>query len=168
MDELFEIKKRLWNETITETDASSVQDHTMRQYELCVELADRISQRRGAANTFFLTFNTLAVGALSGVSNFAPARAIIILCFAGMLLCVIWAVLLLSYRRLNTAKFKVIGLLEERLPASPLWAAEWKALGEGKDYSKYIPLTFVETWIPIIFGLVYLAVALLEKGCVTS
>jgi hypothetical protein len=60
-----------------------------------------------------------------------------------------------SYRQLNTAKFKVVGALEDRLPASPYWHAEWVALGEGKDWRKYLPLTHLEQWVPVLFGLVY-------------
>ena len=46
--------------------------------------------------------------------------------------CVAWWWLVRSYRLLNTAKFRVIGVIEERLPAAPYWRAEWIALGEGK------------------------------------
>jgi len=54
----------------------------------------------------------------------------------------------------------VIGALERRLPASPYWAAEWFALGEGKDRAKYWALTHLEKWVPLLFGLTY-TVALL-------
>jgi hypothetical protein len=37
-----------------------------------------------------------------------------------------------SIRLLNSAKYEVIGTLEERLPASPYWRADGAALGEGK------------------------------------
>ena len=42
--------------------------------------------------------------------------------------------------------------MEERLPCSPWWAAEWKALGEGKEWRKHVPLG------PILFIYGYLAV----------
>jgi len=66
-----------------------------------------------------------------------------------------WFWLIRSYRQLNTAKFQVIGALEERLPASPYWRAEWFALGEGKDKSKYWPLTHLEQWVPLLFVAIY-------------
>ena len=62
-----------------------------------------------------------------------------------------------SYRQLNAGKYMVVGLLEERLPASPYWKAEWQALGEGKDLRRYLPLTHVEQWVPLIFAAVYVA-----------
>ena len=73
--------------------------------------------------------------------------------------CLAWAALLRSYRNLNTAKFKVIGLMEERLPTSPFYAAEWRALGSGKDWSKYIPLSLVEKTLPTVFIIAYFCLA---------
>jgi hypothetical protein len=52
------------------------------------------------------------------------------------------------WRRLN-------GELEKRLPAQMFYAAEWMALGEGKSYRKYIPLSLVETSVPVIFIYTY-------------
>src|SRR6202035_648373 len=77
-----------------------------------------------------------------------PLTAIVVQCGA-------WFFLVRSYRQLNSAKYTVIGALEERLPASPYWRAEWTALGEGKDKAKYWPITHLEQWIPIIFAAVY-------------
>ena len=71
--------------------------------------------------------------------------------------CLAWYYLVRSYRQLNTAKYEVVGALEERLPASPYWRAEWYALGEGKDRSRYWPLSHIEQWIPVMFGFAYVA-----------
>ena len=60
-----------------------------------------------------------------------------------------------SYGQLNTGKWQVVGVMEERLPASPWWRAEWQALGEGKDRSLYWPLTHIEKWVPLVFVLLY-------------
>jgi hypothetical protein len=54
-------------------------------------------------------------------------------------------------------KYAVIGALEERLPASLYWRAEWKALGEGKDPTRYWPLSHLEQWIPLLFAITYVA-----------
>jgi hypothetical protein len=136
------------------------QDHLFEQYKLYAEMADRISARRVLANTFFLTLHTTIIGAI-GFSNEKMAQVpnkwvIIFPLLALILLCVTWWMIVNSYRQLNTAKYKVVGEFERYLPASPYWSAEWKALGEGKDPKKYLPLTHVETWVPVIFGVVYL------------
>jgi len=69
--------------------------------------------------------------------------------------CAAWFYIVRSYRQLNGAKYRVVGAFEERLPASPYWKAEWAELGEGRDRSKYWPLTHVEQVVPIIFGATY-------------
>ena len=76
--------------------------------------------------------------------------------------CYAWFYLVRSYRLLNTAKYAVVGALEERLPASPYWRAEWHALGEGRDRSKYWPLTHIEKWIPTLFAAAAVAVAVAQ------
>ena len=150
------IREALWH-----TDSASAVDeksHLIEQYKLYVEMADRISQRRGTANTFFLTFNTALVGALAGFFREGGnmTSVTIALYFAAIILSLTWILLLRSYRNLNAAKFKVIGEMEKRLPAQAYYAAEWKALGEGKDIKKYIPLSVIETAVPIAYMGVYL------------
>ena len=145
-----DIRKVLWNEEFA--DSGSL----LQQYKLYVEMADRISQRRGAANTFFLTFNTAIVAALSGFYKDVPPEISVVMYIAAAVLSIAWGVLLRSYRNLNTAKFMVIGVLEERLPANPYYKAEWKALGEGNDLRRYIPLSAIETVVPAVFFLIYI------------
>ncbi|MEU2031409.1 RipA family octameric membrane protein [Nocardia amamiensis] len=162
-DRRSELRHRLWNDPDDKAGlARSTADDSavLEQYRLCVEMADRISARRGLANSFFVTLNT---GIFTLVTAFAktppsdkewwlaiPLVAVLGQCFA-------WFYLVRSYRLLNSAKYQVIGALEERLPASPFWKAEWWALGEGKDRTRYWPLTHIEQWIPILFGLAYIS-----------
>ncbi|MCX5197016.1 hypothetical protein OOK31_24490 [Streptomyces sp. NBC_00249] len=69
--------------------------------------------------------------------------------------CLTWFVMVRSYRQLNGAKFVVIGALEKKLPAFAYSEAEWFLLGEGRDWRKYLPLTHVEQWVPLIFATAY-------------
>jgi len=135
------------------------QDHLLEQYKIYVEMADRISARRNLANTFFLTLHTFLIGIFGFTikEDIAVQNGWLLLVplFAVLALCAAWWRLVKSYRQLNTAKYKVIGELEKYLPASPYYAAEWKALGEGKDRKLYIPLTGIEQWVPVIFGFLY-------------
>ena len=71
--------------------------------------------------------------------------------------CGAWFWLVRSYRLLNGTKYLAVGLLEERLPASPYWRAEWQALGEGRDWRKYLPLTHMEQWVPVTIAVIYVA-----------
>jgi hypothetical protein len=158
-----EIASNLWNpgvgpESYVEP-SDKYQAAILDQYKLYVEMADRISARRGLTNTFFLTLNTAIFTVIGVFWKEHTAAAKWLLAFPLVVAlgqCVAWYWLVRSYRQLNTAKFMVVGALEARLPASPYWRAKWKALGEGKDRSKYWPLTHLEQWVPVLFGLSYL------------
>src|SRR3954451_9282604 len=90
-------------------------------YKLAVEMADRISARRGLANSFFLTVNT-GLAALLGGTNLRWYAAA-----GGLVLAGTWWWMLQSYRALNRAKFQVITELEQRLPVR-LYDDEWARL----------------------------------------
>jgi hypothetical protein len=162
-DENKKIHDRLWNADVSsnnyEGPAEKYQAAVMEQWKLYVEMADRVSNRRGLTNTFFLTLNTAIFTVIGVVGKARPDVSSWLLVFPLVIVlgeCAAWWWLVRSYRQLNTAKFKVVGALEERLPASPYWQAEWVALGEGEDWRKYLPLTHLEQWVPVLFGLVYI------------
>ncbi len=163
---------RLWNKDVFDEydDKGKCKDHVLEQYKLYVEMADRISARRSAANTFFLTLNTLVIGALSVCAEKFSRSSVIVLCIAAIVLCYVWKRLINSYRQLNTAKYAVIGEFEKKLPTSAYWSAEWSVLGEGKDPKKYKQLTAVEKWVPIVFMCLYLllCVAIVKELSTTS
>lgn len=131
-------------------------------YKLAVEMADRVSARRGIANSFFLTVNTgiVAVLASQQVRWYLPV--------AGIVFAAAWLVLLRSYRDLNSAKFKVILAIEERLPVR-IYGDEWEELnkepvrfGLGRErlrpwLAQYRELGRAERVVPWIFALIYLA-----------
>ncbi|HJQ86325.1 MAG TPA: hypothetical protein VJ820_02520 [Propionibacteriaceae bacterium] len=132
----------------------------LQQYGIYVEMADRISGRRMLANTFFLTLNSAVFTVFGVLWETRPSSSGVWLIFplvALLIQCASWYWILRSYRQLSSAKYTVIGALEERLPASPYWRAEWKALGRGDDHSRYLPLTHLEQWIPLLFAATYLA-----------
>jgi hypothetical protein len=158
---LDEVRPALWTEIGPPAYADGLDKYqaaVLEQYRIFVEIADRVSARRGVANTFFLTLNTVVLTTLTVLWRDRPGNAagylVVPLC-ALLLQCGAWFWLLRSYRQLSAAKSLVIGALEERLPASPYWRAEWSALGEGRDLARYWPLTRLEQWIPVSFALVY-------------
>ncbi|MDV7246222.1 MULTISPECIES: hypothetical protein [Rhodococcus] len=144
----------------SDVGATTYESAVLEQYRLYVEMADRVSARRGLANSFFLTLNTGIFTVLVAFGETPPQGtawwlAIPLIAILGQ--CFGWFYLVRSYRLLNSAKYEVVGALEERLPASPFWRAEWWALGEGKDRSRYWPLSHIEQWVPILFGLAYIS-----------
>ena len=153
------IRSNLWND-VKDADTTSLtySSALMEQYKLYVELADRVSQRRAVANSFFLLVNSAAVVILGSLGISLDEISSWLLVFPTVILvciCGAWFYIVKSYSQLNSGKWKVVGVMEERLPASPWWRAEWRALGAGKDHSLYWPLTHVEKWVPLVFILLY-------------
>ena len=153
------IRSNLWNDDEDVQQASLTYSSTlMEQYKLYVELADRVSQRRAVANSFFLLVNSAAVVILGSLGISLDEISSWLLVFPTVILvcvCGAWFYIVKSYSQLNSGKWKVVGVMEERLPASPWWRAEWQALGEGNDRSLYWPLTHIEKWVPLVFILLY-------------
>lgn len=155
---------KLWNDDalheLYQGDVKAYQAAVLAQYQLYVEMVDRVSQRRGLANTFFLSLNTALFTLIALFLANAPRGSgywLVLPLIAILGQCAAWFYIVRSYRLLNTAKFHVVGALEERLPASPFWRAEWALLGKGKDPRRYWPLSHIEKWIPILFACTYVA-----------
>lgn len=153
------IRSNLWNdaEDVERTNLT-YSDALMEQYKLYVELADRVSQRRGIANSFFLLVNSIAVVILGSLGVSFDPTSPWLLVFPTIILigvCGVWFLIVKSYSQINSVKWMVVGVMEERLPASPWWQAEWQAIGAGKDRSQYWPLTHIEKWVPLVFVLLY-------------
>lgn len=142
--------------------AAELPSNYFELYKLAVEMADRISARRGVANSFFLTANTGIVALLASqhVRWYLPA--------AGIVFSTTWWALLKSYRDLNSAKFQVILAMEEQLPVR-VYGDEWDRLRKDPVrfglrraalqswFAQYRELGRVERIVPWIFVLVYLA-----------
>lgn len=139
---------------------SGYQDHLLDQYKLYVEMADKISERRANANSFFLTVITALISIVGIVSGFGTQAIgvfsfwITIVSIVGLILCYSWYRILESYRQLNSGKFKVIHEVEKKLPLA-LYHGEWIMLGQGSDPKLYHPLTYVEKWVPTLFAMLF-------------
>lgn len=134
----------------------------IEQYKLYVEMMDKVSERRHQANSFFLTVNTVLITALTGFVSLTQQSSIqhgwiIVAAIAGIVFCLTWRRLIRSYGQLNSGKFKIIHLLETRLPAR-LFDAEWDALNRG-DGTLYKPFTQTEGGVPFVFAGLYVVLA---------
>jgi hypothetical protein len=131
----------------------------LEQYKLYVQMADRNSDRRVDANKFFISLLTGLVALLSVIAQLhgptiAQNAVFLAVGVFGVLLCYVWYITIRSYRQLNSAKFRLIGEVESRLPF-PFYDEEWKKLGMGKDKKKYVPITHVEQYVPVLFAMIF-------------
>lgn len=119
-------------------------------WQTCVEMANGVSQRRDTMNNLFVTLNIAVIAAVSWMWDVKT----VFLCVAGLVICVVWLLYINNFKRLNTAKFRVIYDLEERLGVTP-FKDEWDILKKTK---RYLEGTKLERIQPIAFALGYAVV----------
>ncbi len=138
----------------------------LEQYKLYVQMADKVSERRIQANTFYITlltglFALLSIVVERGLLSDAQAYLFTAVGMLGILLCFIWVVNIRSYKQLNSGKFKVIHEMEQDLPFR-CYAREWEILKGGTERKTYFPLSHVEQYVPILFSIPYLVLVLIS------
>lgn len=131
----------------------------LEEYKLFVATAEKVSDRRQSANSFFLTLNSLVLTFSGYLSTLDTQRWYYIIPVMGIFISYFWLITIKSYRQLNTGKFKVIHDIEKKLPIA-LFDDEWTHLGRGKT-KDYLKLTVVESGIPIIFMALYIIILVL-------
>jgi hypothetical protein len=146
------------------------------QYKLMVESAEHNSKARERTHRFYTTVHTSLLTLLAlvagyglltsglGVSNStfpglkfldqAQGPIIVVVSILGLVLCIIWRMHLNAYRRLSTAKFKVINTIERDLPYST-FQMEWDEL----QRNQHIELTTLERAVPVVVGILYVMLA---------
>lgn len=116
-------------------------------------MADRVSQRRQAANRFYISL----LSALSGLyllldKILAIPPDPILWAVLTIIISLFWWLNINSYRQLNSGKFKVIHEMEQQLPFA-CYDREWEHLGRGKNGKLYRQLSKVEGYIPLLIML---------------
>lgn len=139
-------------------------DHFLDQYKTYLSMLDNISDRRQKSNEFFLSLNTVIIGALGYVETKDIPNAPVIFFIVpvvGALISFFWYHIIHSYKNLNTAKFAVVHSIEQRLPIT-MFETEWKLLDQGTNKKKYYPFTHIELHIPKIFIGIYIFLLLIN------
>ena len=124
-------------------------------YRDYVASAESVSTRRALANKFFVGINTALIG-IRGYFEVDSNQSVIVLAVVGILLSVVWHRMIQSYRTLNASKFDVIQLMEKHLPAAA-YTAEYYIQTHGPI--RHRSLTSVETFVPLLFALLHVAIA---------
>lgn len=142
--------------SILEADiAKADRAERLELYKLMVEMADRVSQRRQTANSFYLSINTLLVSgsAYLGTTS-SPARTTLLISVAGISICAYWIKSIHSYKTLNEAKFSIINQIEASLVVKP-FTDEWARLDPDGDGIRHKPFHEIEKIVPRVFVVMY-------------
>lgn len=104
---------------------------SFEQYKIAIDMADRVSSRRGGTNNFFLSANSIVFVFLTAQNNFYGIH--IFVAIFGILLSFIWYFIILNYKNLNKIKYSIINEIEKDMPLE-IYKKEWdrfKSLNEN-------------------------------------
>jgi hypothetical protein len=148
---------------------ADAKDQKLALFELYLATAEKVSDRRSQANSWMLSVNSAIVGLYGylqadkmAVGTAQKAVWLWAIPAAGAIVCLAWAALLTSYRKLNRAKFAVLTEIEADLPVA-LFAHEREAYRRDRRRS----LSNIERLIPGCFALLYaviLIAAVVTRG----
>ena len=133
-------------------------DIFFKQYELGVEMADKISQRRGENNKFYSTILLALSSTIIAIFKnnvYQHIDFICVLSLLGIAISIVWIFNIRSYATLNKAKFKVLFDMEKSLPYK-LYSEEYQYLNEYEHLS----LNKIEKKVPIIFIIAFILIIL--------
>lgn len=135
-----------------EVDQSTV----LEQWKFYGQTTLNVSNRRLRNNRFYLRLLIALLG-VAGVGTklgFVTPVGVLLIGLVGLPFCVLWSFHILSYKQLNSGKYRVMWELAEELPFDP-FQMEWAKLKEGNEPHAYIKHTTVEVWWPRVFGYFY-------------
>ena len=140
--------------------AKADRSERLELYKLMVEMADRVSQRRQAANSFYLSIDTLLITASAYIGTTAvSARVTLLVCFAGVMVSSLWVKAIESYKSLNAQKFDIINEVEKNLVVKP-YTEEWERINHDIHGHKHRPFHETERLVPQVFIALFIFQAL--------
>ena len=143
-----------------ESYGGSFSTDLLEQYKLFVQSAENVSARRVASNRYLLAINAALV-ALYGLQSagFGQTYWALLIPAMGIPVCLLWYLIIKSHADLNGIKFDVIHELEQHLPAA-MYKYEWYLAEEGRGKT-YRAVTTIEQWVPVLFTLLHVVLAIL-------
>jgi hypothetical protein len=130
---------------------------------MAVASSDKVSERRADSNKFFLSVNSVIAGGILFINEkieHIDNLSIVFVAIFGVVVCLVWLLTILDYKKLNSAKFELIHRMETDLPVQ-FYTDEWKVLNAGKHwYSKYKTFSKLELALPVAFILLYIGTAI--------
>lgn len=145
-----------------EFDSTDKKD-ILEQYKMYQKTSEDLVSRRQSVSSFYITVNSALIavsGVMLGLVEF-PNNLVVVFMMAiiGIILDSSWIRILEAYGMLNSAKMKVIRMMERELPVS-LYDAEWEVMSDKLNQKRYVSFTDSEKRIPKLFMFVYLLIIL--------
>lgn len=129
-------------------------------YKLCVDMADKTSERRLKSNGLIITLNTglISLNSYLSLSGLGQIAWNIVICSICIIINIYWAFLISTYKKINEAKFETINKIEREnnFPFKPF--------NEEHDFleaSTYFHLGTIERLIPYTLILLNVAIILI-------
>lgn len=131
-------------------------DSALEQWKFYGQSTHQVSNRRLKNNRFYLRLliGLLGVAGIGGKLGFITPVGILFIGAIGLPFCILWTFHILSYKQLNSGKYRVLWQIAEDLPYDP-FQMEWDRLKQGDEPDVYIKHTTVEVWWPRVFGFFY-------------
>ncbi len=117
------------------------------------EQANELTNKRLTMSSFFFAISA----ALLGLSIPYLGLPSLIISTIGLLLSIMWCLMILSFKSLNSAKFEVIAKIEEKMPIKP-YEEEW-LIAKKK---RYIKITTIETIIALVIVLGFISLIVIS------
>ncbi|MFC7079649.1 RipA family octameric membrane protein [Halorussus caseinilyticus] len=144
------------SESSNNTGEAVGQNPELEQWKFYGQSTHQVSNRRLKNNRFYLRLliALLGVAGIGAKLGYVTPVGIMFIGAIGLPFCVLWTFHILSYKQLNSGKYRVLWEIADNLPYDP-FKMEWERLKEGEKPDVYIKHTTVEVWWPRVFGFFY-------------
>ncbi len=150
-------------ESVPDDEKNNYEKNYLEQYKMFQKSSEDLVSRRQSVSSFYISVNSAIIAFIGVIIGFLKGNNItpilILLCVTGIILDSSWIKILDAYGTLNSAKMKVIRLMEKHLPIS-LYDSEWMIMSDKLNNKKYVSFTDSEKRIPKIFVCLYTVVIL--------
>lgn len=150
-----------------DTYGKSYDDHLLDQYNRFIESVWFIGNLKQKVNSYFLSVNTILLATIgisfSGFTNvaininlFQNGAWHIAIPAIGLVLCIVWGIIIYSYKQKQHIKLAILHCIEEHLPIAPYMTEEEIIEEQFTGWKSY--LFRVSLGVPWIFVLLYLVI----------
>lgn len=130
----------------------------IEQYKAYLQDLGNIGSRHETARGFYITVLSALLSFLALAGKDGPLKEIghplvVVVGIGGIAICILWLFHTLAFTALYSAKFGRLSEMETKLPFQN-FVAEYAAL---KADRRYEPLTYVECFVAVVFGGLFIA-----------